>query len=310
MSSGPLPAIVLTAGLGTRLDPLTRLVAKAAVPMGERTLIERVLEWLRSERVTDLVLNLHHRPETITDVLGDGAHLGLRVRYSWEARILGSAGGPRRALSLLSADRVLIVNGDTLCPIDLAPMVAHHEATGADVTLAVIPNPAPAHYNGMVIDGENAVRAFVPKGETDASTWHFVGVQIAEARAFSTLGPNEPMEATKELYPRMIAERPGSVRAWPVARPFLDVGTPRDYLQAALAVAGRTPGTDNGLVRSIVWPEAHVPDDARLEECIVAGPVTLPSGFHARRAVLVPASVLQPGEQVETAGNAAVFPLH
>src|SRR5438045_3465932 len=109
-----LSAIVLTAGLGTRLDPLTRLVAKPAVPLGRLTLIEHVLAWLRGQGVTDLVLNLHHRPETITGVLGDGAHLGLRIRYSWEDRVLGSAGGPKRAPSILPDDRVLIVNGDTL----------------------------------------------------------------------------------------------------------------------------------------------------------------------------------------------------
>ena len=101
-----IPALVLTAGLGTRLDPITRLLAKAAVPLGGVTLIERVLGYLVSQGVTDVVLNLHHRPETIAAVVGDGAHIGpqgLRVRYSWEPRLLGSAGGPRHALPLLDA---------------------------------------------------------------------------------------------------------------------------------------------------------------------------------------------------------------
>jgi len=99
-----LPCLVLTAGLGTRLDPLTRLVAKPAVPLGDRTLIERVLLWLREQQVTDVALNLHFRPETITAIVGNGRQLGLQVRYSWERHILGSAGGPRHALSLLDAE--------------------------------------------------------------------------------------------------------------------------------------------------------------------------------------------------------------
>src|SRR6185503_5909500 len=79
-----LPALVLTAGLGTRLDPLTRLVAKPAVPLGGRTLVARVLDWLRREQVRDVVLNLHARPETIAADVGDGARWDLRLRYSWE----------------------------------------------------------------------------------------------------------------------------------------------------------------------------------------------------------------------------------
>src|SRR5687767_5879849 len=95
-----LPTIVLTAGLGTRLDPITRVVAKAAVPMAGKTLVERVLGWLKAQGVDDIVLNLHHRPETVTAIVGDGGELGLRVRYSWEPALLGSAGGPRLALTL------------------------------------------------------------------------------------------------------------------------------------------------------------------------------------------------------------------
>src|SRR4029453_14377549 len=126
-----LPALVLTAGLGKRLDPLTRLVAKPAVPVGNRTLVERVLTWLERQGATDLILNLHYRPETITGLIGDGAHLGVRIRYSWEHPLLGSAGGPRHALPLLDAPTFLIVNGDTLCPAPLGPLLSAHRATGA-----------------------------------------------------------------------------------------------------------------------------------------------------------------------------------
>src|SRR5262245_16638046 len=121
-----LPALVLTAGQGTRLDPLTRLVAKAAVPLGGRTLIEHVLDWVRTQGVVDVVLNLHHLPATITSVVGDGVHLGMSVRYSWEQPLLGSAGGPRRALPLVDSDEFLIVNGDTLSDFAFDPMIEAH----------------------------------------------------------------------------------------------------------------------------------------------------------------------------------------
>jgi NDP-sugar pyrophosphorylase family protein len=94
-------ALVLTAGLGTRLQPLTYLRAKAAVPVNGETLARRAVRWLVSQGITDLVLNLHHHPESITASVGDGSDLGARVRYSWEQPVLGSAGGPRHALPLL-----------------------------------------------------------------------------------------------------------------------------------------------------------------------------------------------------------------
>jgi NDP-sugar pyrophosphorylase family protein len=238
-----LPAIVLTAGLGTRLDPLTRLVAKPAVPLGRLSLIERVLAWVRQQDVTDVVLNLHHRPASLTAIVGDGTHLGLRVRYSWEQPVLGSAGGPRRALALLDGDPVLIVNGDTLSDFDLAPMLEAHRASGADVTLAVVPNPSPDHYNGMVLDSRGRVTAFVPRGRAHGS-WHFVGVQIAHRRIFDGLVDGAPAETISGFYRDIVAAEPGRICGWPARTTFIDVGTPRDYLRAALTFADRSSAAD------------------------------------------------------------------
>ena len=111
-------ALILTAGLGMRLRPLTDVRAKPAIPVAGDPLIRRIIAWLVSQGVDDLVLNLHHRPETIASVVGDGRDLGARVRYSWEPRLLGSAGGPRLARPLLGAGTFFIINGDTLTDVD------------------------------------------------------------------------------------------------------------------------------------------------------------------------------------------------
>src|SRR4030095_5632855 len=108
------PALVLTAGLGTRLYPLSLVRAKAALPIAGEVLISRILRRLREFGIECVVLNLHHLADTITREVGDGSSFGLRVRYSWESPILGSAGGPARAIPLLEADRFLIINGDTM----------------------------------------------------------------------------------------------------------------------------------------------------------------------------------------------------
>ena len=134
-------ALVLTAGLGTRLRPLTDVRAKPAIPVAGEPMIRRIVAWLVAHGIDDLVLNLHHRPETVTAVLGDGGGLGARVRYSWEAaRVLGSAGGPRLARPIVGANTFFIVNGDTLTDLDPSRVADAHASSGALVTLALVPN--------------------------------------------------------------------------------------------------------------------------------------------------------------------------
>ena len=306
-----IATLVLTAGLGTRLDPLTRLVAKAAVALGDKTLVEHVLAGLSAQGVRDVVLNLHHKPSSITSIVADGRHLGLLARYSWEQPLLGSAGGPRRALGLLSTDPFLIVNGDTLCDVDIRAMLAHHTRSGALVTMAVVPNPAPDHYNGIALGELDQVTRFVPRGQAEG-TWHYVGFQIAQASVFHGLTEGVPAETVAGIYRDLLATRPGAIHGFRLNSRFLDVGTPRDYLNAALQMresAGTAPraGIDAGISRSIVWPEARVAPGARLDGCIVAGPVTVPAGFAASGKVIVPASLAIASDKADVRDGMALF---
>src|SRR3974390_1011520 len=101
-------ALVMAAGLGTRLRPLTTLRAKPALEVAGEPAIRRIVAWLTRQGIVDVVVNLHYLPHTITSVLGDGSDLGARVRYSWEQpEILGSAGGPRQALDIIGEETFL-----------------------------------------------------------------------------------------------------------------------------------------------------------------------------------------------------------
>ncbi len=290
----PMKTIVLAAGLGTRLDPITRVVAKPAVPMAGRTLIERVLGWLQTQGVDDVVLNLHHKPESITAIIGDGAHLGLRVRYSWEPMLLGSAGGPRQALTLWPAlvGPCLIVNGDTLTDLALAPLIDAHRTSGAKATLAVVRNVRPDHYNGIRANADRIITEFVAKGHTDP-TWHFVGVQVVDADVFDRVPQGEPAETVSGLYRDMVREAPGSVRVWPVDASFLDVGTPADYLNAVLSLAGTDVVIEGDSVvdpsatlrRCVVWKDASVGAGARLTDCVVLSGAIVAAGTVATGTV-------------------------
>ena len=292
-----LPTIVLTACLGTRLDPITRVVAKAAVPMAGKSLVERVLEWLKGQGIDDVVLNLHHIPESITRVVGDGAGLGVRVRYSWERRLLGSAGGPKLALSLWPGltGPCLIVNGDTMTELALAPLIEAHTTSGAKATLAVIRNVRPDHYNGIRAAADRTVTGFVAKGHTDP-TWHFIGIQVVEPEVFDRLPLGEPAETVHGLYRDMVRESPGSVMVWPVDAPFLDVGTPADYLDAVFRLAGTNVVTEGDAVvdpsavleRCVVWDGAVVGASAHLTDCVVLSGATVAPGTIATGSVIQP----------------------
>ena len=278
-----LPALVLTAGLGTRLLPLSEVRAKPALPVAGHPLISRILGWLHRAGVRRVVLNLHHRPETITRIVGDGSQLGLSVRYSWEPEILGSAGGPARAIPLLESDRFLIVNGDTLAPVDLQALVRQHVDTNALVTMAVVDGDP--RYNGLIADPSGIVRAF---GKAPGA-FHFIGTQVVNAAVFAGVNPNTKSETVHGIYPALIASRTGSIRIFQTRARFFDIGSPRDYLETARYFAaseelpldrGRDTSVGAGahLADTILWDRVTVGAGAQLSRCVVADDVVVPPG--------------------------------
>jgi NDP-sugar pyrophosphorylase family protein len=270
-----IPALVLTAGLATRLRPLSRVRAKAALPVAGQPLVHRIIAWLAAAGVSDLVLNLHHLPHTITSSVGDGAHLGVRVRYSWEMPVLGSAGGPRHALPLVAASPFLIVNGDTLTDVDVTRVIDAHRRSGARVTMALVPNTEPAKYGGVLVDDAGVVTGFTRKGAAAAS-FHFIGVQIADAEVFASLPDNTPHESVGALYPELMNQQPGSVRAFVTDAEFLDIGTPADYLDTCIRLAAREGHPLIG--DSVLWDDVEMDPGARLTRCVVTDGVRVPPG--------------------------------
>src|SRR5579872_6395571 len=245
----PDVALVLTAGLGTRLRPLTDVRAKAAIPVAGVPIVRRIAAWLAAQHVTRLVLNLHHRPETVTAVLGDGEDLGVHVRYSWEQpRVLGSAGGPRLALPIVGARTFFVINGDTLTDLDLSTLARAHTASGARVTLALVPNREFLRYGGVRIDAQARVTGFVVKGPSAEGSYHYIGVQIVDADVFAALTSGEPAQSIGGVYDALIAAQPGAVRGFVCDAAFWDVGTVADYWRTSRAFAdpsaGATTGTD------------------------------------------------------------------
>ncbi len=290
------PALVLTAGLATRLRPLSEVRAKAALPVAGTPIIGRILAWLRDAGVQRVIVNLHHRPESITRVVGDGSAWGLEVRYSWERRVLGSAGGPRHALPLLDAPRFLVINGDTLTDCNLADLVRTHQAMAARVTMAVVTGDV-ARYGGVVVDDVGLVRGFGP-ATPPTRALHFIGAQAVESSVFASLPDDEPHETVRTLYPQLLAKDRRGIAAFESRAEFLDVGTARDYHRTVLEVAARearpidrgedcTVAADARLESTILWDRVTIEPQAALVNCIVADDVVVPAGARFEHMTLV-----------------------
>lgn len=302
----PRHALILTAGLGTRLQPLTSVRAKPAIPVAGKPMIRRIIAWLSANGVTEIVLNLHHLPHTLTQVVGDGRDLSANVRYTWEPVVLGSAGGPRRALPILGADTFYIVNGDTLSDVGLHALAEAHAASGALVTMALVPNREPQRYGGVALDERGRVVGFRRRPSTSSGqaasaegTYHFVGVQIAHADAFRALPDGQPVNSVGGVYDDLIAKRPGAIAGYVSDAAFWDVGTASDYWRTSLEWAASEcggalrpgPGTridpTAKVTRSILWSDVEIGPDCRLDDCIVADGVRLPRGASYSKQILV-----------------------
>jgi NDP-sugar pyrophosphorylase family protein len=293
----PRHALLLTAGLGTRLWPLTAVRAKPAVPLAGEPIVRRIARWLAAQGVTELVLNLHHLPATVTAVMGDGSDLGARVRYSWEQpAVLGTAGGPRQALGLLEDDPFFIVNGDTLTDVSLADLARAHAASGALVTLALVPNREPRRYGGVKLDGAR-VTGFAAPGPDAEGSFHFLGVQIVDRKVFEPLAPGRAHASIGGLYDQHAVTRPGSIAGLVGRAAFHDIGTLTDYWRTTWVVGGgRTdvwvgarPRIDASasVSASILWDDVEVGAGAIVSECIATDGVRIPPGSSCRRVVLI-----------------------
>lgn len=316
----PPRAMLLTAGFGTRLRPLTDVRAKPAVPVAGVPLVTRILRSLRAQGVTDAVLNLHYRPETLAAVVGDGGDTGLKVRYSWEPTILGRAGGPRLALPLIASDPFLLVNGDTLSNVDYQAMWREHQQSGALVTLALIKNPDPDWYNGVIVDDAGWVRGFAKAGEVPQS-YHLVGAQIVAHRVILRAPEGQDVDSVWGVYPQLMAEQPHSVRAFICDAGFLDVGTTKDYVAATRQVAAAegsdpwTPGRrfdvapDARVERTIVWDDVTVGAGAEVVDSILADGVVIPPGARYDHCAIIRANGRAPRDGERLDGDLLIAPI-
>jgi NDP-sugar pyrophosphorylase family protein len=311
--------MIMAAGKGTRLRPLTDLVSKPMAPIVNRPALHHILRLLGRHGFGEVVINLHHLPETITDWFGDGGSLGMDITYSFEPELLGTAGGVKNNATFLGDDTFLVMSGDALTDIDLTGLVATHRRRGSIATLAVKEVPDPSLYGVVVVDDDDRVVGFQekPPREQALSRLCNCGIYVFEPDILSHIPPDQFDDFGRRLFPDLLRSRV-PFHALTMAGYWSDVGNLGEYIRGnADALAGRVeveiPGTE---IRPGVWveEEVRVAPSARIEprvvigrsceigeDVVLEGPTVigdgsvLGAGSHVARGLVLPRSHIPPG---------------
>jgi mannose-1-phosphate guanylyltransferase len=209
-----MKAMVLAAGLGHRLLPLTERLPKALVSVAGRPMIDYPLLLLRHYEIREIIINLHHLGEQIEAYLGNGATLGLNISYSKEEELLDTGGGLLKARPFLREGPFIVINTDVLIDLPLSELIAFHEQKQATATLVLRADQRADQFGSMEIDSNGRINRFLQAKRTTASLvpgtkLMFTGVQILDPRFFDYMPADEgprKFSTTKDTYPRMLVE--------------------------------------------------------------------------------------------------------
>lgn len=230
-------AIILAGGLGTRLREAVPDLPKPMAPVGGRPFLEYLVRQLRQQGYRDVVLCLGYRAEAIRAHFGDGAALGVRLRYSVENEPLGTAGALRLAASLLEGGRWLVLNGDSFFGISFDRLVARHEDAGATATLALRRLAEASRFGVVELDRQGRITRFAAKGAATTSDGGLVngGAYVIERTLLEHIAPDRPVSLESEVFAGMIdagADWSGQgLQGVEFEAPFVDIGVPEDYLR-------------------------------------------------------------------------------
>ncbi len=276
-----MKAMILAAGEGTRLRPLTLALPKPMIPIANIPLLARTIGLLRAHGVTEIAVNLYHRPDVIRDALGDGSALGVRLVYSDETALLGTAGGVKRMETFLD-ETFLVLYGDNLYQADFAPLIAFHRARKADVTIATFTAPNPSAC-GLVVTGDDGrVTRFQEKPPpaevfTDQAN---AGVYVVEPHVLKCVPDHIASDWGHDVFPVLLASarnpnknlRGDKLYATALQGYLQDTGTVASYRQANWdALSGSTGAAALAPNGVLIGDGAEVANDASLTGRVIMG---------------------------------------
>ncbi len=328
--------MILAAGLGTRLWPLTADRAKPAVPFLNRPIITYTVEYLKRYGICDIIINLHHQSETIRRILGDGSAYGVTITYSEEPEIVGTGGALDRVRHLLQDGSFVVINGKIITDIDLAAAISVHRQRRALATLVLRWNDRWEHFSTVEVDGDGRIQRFggfphppemdrssppapTATGDGYSPPLMFTGIQILEPEIFEFIPRGRFSHTTVEVYPRAIAA--GRLIAAHIADGrWHDLSTLERYLQASLELVHLQRGgilmgsgtvVDEGarVTDSILWKGVHIGRGAIVHRCIVGDDVTIPPNSRFERVAIVQAALCRtPPLRGEIVGDNLIVP--
>jgi mannose-1-phosphate guanylyltransferase len=315
-----MKAMVLCAGFGTRLRPLTDKVPKPLVPLCGIPLLRYNFALLQGAGVREIVINTHHLGAEMEKGAREiASDLGLDLQVSREEKhILGTGGGVKRAQPMLGSGTFLVMNGDMIFDLDLRAAIEAHKQAHAVATMVLAPYPRGATYGAVEVDKDMNVRRIAGRGapaEPGLTRMHFTGVHIVEPALLSRLPPEGESDINRTAYVRLIHEGL-KVHGFLQRGYWGDLGAPRSLLKAHLDVLeGRVPlarflpgadplgGTEERSPGVRVHPQAQVDAAATLTApCLVLSGAKIAAGARAGPDVVLGQGVrVDAGAQVERA---------
>ncbi len=291
-------AMLLAAGFGTRLKPLTQVLPKPLVPICNLPLLGVHLRQLATLGIEEVMINLHHLPEEIQSVLGDGEEYGIRLSYSLEApEILGTGGGLARVRSFFEDEEAfLVLNGDILHGVDLQAAMQHHRESKAAGTLILREHPGTPGMGWITVDEAGAVcRVPEMSEEIEGVRRAFSGLHILSPAIFEYL-PSEGFGCILRTgYRGMLEAGLKVVEFLAKDAPWIDIGRPDSYLSANLTPpVALFPGQTRRAEGSCVEEGAEVD-----ESSVLGAGVIVRSGAIVKKSVIWPGLEVLEGEHLE-----------
>jgi mannose-1-phosphate guanylyltransferase len=305
-----MKVMILAAGLGTRLRPLTDTCPKPLVPLMLQPMLGHLLAQLRAYDVQEVVINLHHHADQLRQWLGDGRQWGLqRLHMSHEPDMLGTAGAIKKMETVLRDAPFCLINADVLADVDLAAAWQWHRQRQASVTMVVRPDPEAHRYGPVVVDDDDRVCHINGQPETRAhltgEVMMFTGIQVISPEIFAYIPSGQVVNTAAETYPMLIA-RGGAVCAYRHDGYWMDIGVPTRYRQAhwdlldGVSSGGGAMSVPEGA--HVIRRAADVP--ANWAQVTIAPPVVIgPHVALAAGACIGPYAVIGAGCQVEVGAS-------
>ncbi len=333
-----MKGFILAAGFGTRLWPLTEDRTKAAIPFLNQPLINYSVQYLASHGIRDIIVNLHHQPDSIRAALGDGSKFGVRVTYSFEEEILGTSGALDRVRESLLEDDFIVVNGKIVTNIDLYQAMVEHQSRGAIATLVLKENAAREHFSIVEVDNRGWITHFagfpgVAASQAAASETisggsvlasepaplMFTGIQVLSPRIFDYIPRGCFSHSTLQVYPKAIAAGEAVIGHVSESE-WYELSTIERYLAASLRLA-REPNpsiiagkdcviqTSANVQESVLWDRVTVESGARVRRCVIGDGVRILAGTAIEDAAVVRRSLVREIERGEIIGDNLIVPI-